>query len=157
MIKSYSLPILVNERDIERTVITVIKEATQFFSFKFGNSHLLDIKNFLSGATGLDSFLKAYKTRETKGFFPYEWFDAPEKMNNKELPPYDFFVSILLNSNPLEKDYKDFQKLDNSGLTTEQAVAKLRMDRILPTGAENYSYLQSVRENKTLQCFSDFL
>ena len=43
--------------------------------------------NFLGGATSLDSFLKAYKTKETKGFFPYEWFECPEKKNNKEIPP----------------------------------------------------------------------
>ena len=30
------------------------------------------------------------------------------------------------------------------------------MDRIPPTGAENYSYLQSVWENKSMQFFSDF-
>ena len=113
--------------------------------------------NFLGSPTSLDSFLKAYKTKETKGFFPYEWFDCPEKMNNKELPPYDSFFSILRISNPLEKDYNDFQNLVNSGLTTEQAVGKLRMDRIPPTGAENLSYLQSVWENNNMQYFSDFL
>ena len=100
--------------------------------------------NFLGGATSLDSFLKAYKTKETKGFFPYEWLDCPEKMDNKDFPPYDSFFSILHNSNPHEKDYNDFQNLVNSGLTTEQGVAKLRMDRIPLTGAENYLYLQSV-------------
>ena len=78
-------------------------------------------------------------------------------MNNKELPPYDSFFSILRNSNPLEKDYNDFQNLVNSGLTTEQAVAKLRMDRMPPTGTENYSYLQSTWENNNMQNFSDFL
>ena len=57
--------------------------------------------NFLGGATSLDPFLKAYKTKETKGF-PYEWFDNPEKLNNKELPPYDSFFSKLRNFNPLE-------------------------------------------------------
>ena len=115
--------------------------------------------NFLGGATSLDSFLKACKTKETKGFFPYEWFDCPEKMNNKELPPYDSFVSVLRNSNPLEKEYNDFQYLVNSGLTTEQAVVKLRKDRIRipPTGAKNYLYLQSVWENINMQYFSDFL
>ena len=55
--------------------------------------------NFLGGATSLDSFVKAYKTKETKGFFPYEWFGCPEKMINKELPPFDSFFSILRNSN----------------------------------------------------------
>ena len=85
LIKSYLLPILVNERDNESTVI---KKANQFISFNFGDIQLLDIisanqlisykigdnqdiKNFLGGATSLDSFLKAYKTSETKGFFPY--------------------------------------------------------------------------------------
>ena len=33
----------------------------------------------------------------------------------------------------LEKDNNDFQNLVNSGLTTEQAVANLRTDRIPPT------------------------
>ena len=60
-------------------------------------------------------------------------------------------------ANLLEKDYNDFHNFVNSGLTTEQALAKLRMDRIPPTGAENYSYLQSLWENNNMQYFSDFL
>ena len=56
LIKSYLLPILVNER---QTGPTVIKKAVQFVSFKFGDVQLLDIKNFLGVATSLDSFLKA--------------------------------------------------------------------------------------------------
>ena len=71
LIKSYLLPILVNDRDIEPTVI---KKANQFVSFQFGDIQLLDIMNFLEATISLDSFLKAYKTKETKGFFPYEWF-----------------------------------------------------------------------------------
>ena len=67
LIKSYLLPILVNERDIEPTVIN---KANQFISFKFGDIQPLDTMNFLGGATSLDSFLKANKTSETKGFFP---------------------------------------------------------------------------------------
>ena len=55
LIKSYLLPILVKERDIEPKVI---KKANQFVSFKFGDIQLLDIMNFLGGATSLDSFLK---------------------------------------------------------------------------------------------------
>ena len=78
-------------------------------------------------------------------------------MSNKKLPPYDSFFSILRNNKPLENDYNDFQNLLNSGVTTEQAVINLRMDRMPPTGAENYSYLQSVGENHNMQYFSDFL
>ena len=88
LIKSYLLPILINEWNMEPTVT---KKANQFVTFKFGDYQLLDIMNFLGGATSLDSFLKAYKTEETKGSFPYEWFDCPKKMSNSDLTPYDAF------------------------------------------------------------------
>ena len=125
LIKSYLLLILVNERQIEPIVI---KKANQFVSFKFGDVRLLDIMNFLGGATSLDSSLKAYKTEETKGFFPYESFDNPEKLNKKELSPYDSFFSKLRKINPLQKDYNDFENLTTSGLYSEQAVSKLRLN-----------------------------
>ena len=51
LIKSCLLPILVNERDIEPTVI---KKANQFTTFKFDDIQLLDILKFLGGATSLD-------------------------------------------------------------------------------------------------------
>ena len=44
-----------------------------------------------------------------------------------------------------------------SGLTTEQAVAKLRKERIPPTGAEKYSFSLSIWENNNMQYLSDFL
>ena len=60
---------------VNKYINTMIKKANQFVSFKFGDNQLLDIMKFLGGATSVDSFLEAYKTSETKGFFPYEWFD----------------------------------------------------------------------------------
>ena len=66
-------------------------------------------------------------------------------MSKNQFPPCISFFSILRSNNLLcLQDYNDFQNFVNSGLTTKQAVAKLRMDRIPPTGAENYSGLQSV-------------
>ena len=44
LIKSYLLPIVINERNMEPTVI---KKANQFVSVKFGHVQLLDIGNFL--------------------------------------------------------------------------------------------------------------
>ena len=67
LIKKYLLPILAEDKDIEPIVI---KKANQYVSFKIGDVQLLDILNFLGGATNLESFLKAYKTEETKGFSP---------------------------------------------------------------------------------------
>ena len=101
LINFYLLPILINERKMEPTVI---KKANQFVPFKFADVQLLDIMKFLGGATRVDSFLKAYKRAETKGFFPfpYECFNCLQKMNNSELPPYDAFFRKLRNVNPLE-------------------------------------------------------
>ena len=75
LIESYLLPTFVNERQIEPAFI---KKAIQFVSIKFGEVQLVDIMNFLSGATSFDSFPKAYKTGETKRFIPNEWFDNPK-------------------------------------------------------------------------------
>ena len=154
LIKSYLLPILINERNMEPTVI---KKANQFVSFKFGDVQLLDIMNFLGGATSLDSFLKAYKTAETKGFFPYEWFDCPQKMNNSELPPYDAFFSKIRNVNPLEKDYSDYHSLLGSGLKTEEALSKMKLSKPPPSGEENYQYLLDIWNQETMCTFKDFL
>ena len=141
LIKSYLLPILVFERNIE---CTVIKKANQVIPFKFGEIQLLDIMNLLGGATSLDSFLKAYKTSQTKGFFPYEWFDHLHKMQNKDFPPYDGFYTKLRKCNPLETEYTDYVNLLKIGLTTEQAVIKLKLSKPPPTGIENFQYLQQI-------------
>ena len=154
LIKAYLIPRLVNEREIEPTVI---KKANQYISFKFGNVQFLDIMNFLVGATILDSFLKAYKTTETKRFFPYEWFDSPEKLTYPTLPPYDEFFSRLRNCNPLVKAYSDYQNLVNSGCISEEAPKRLRISSIPPTGQENYAYLQQVWKNDDMQSFKVFL
>ena len=56
LIKSYLIPYLICDKEIEPTVI---KKANDFISFKFGDVQSLDIMKFLGGATTLDSFLKA--------------------------------------------------------------------------------------------------
>ena len=154
LIKWYLLPILVNERDIEPTVM---KKANQFSSFHFSNIQLLDIMKNLGGATSLDSFLKAYRTLETKRFFPYEWFDHPDKMHKTELPPYNAFYSKLRSCNPLEAEYTDYANLLKSGLTKEQAVVKLKLSKPPPTWIENYQYLQKIWKQEQMSSFKDIL
>ena len=123
LIKSYLLPILVNEREIEPTVI---KKANQFISFKFGDIQLLCIMNFPGGATSLDSFLKAYRNSETKGFFPYERFDTPDKMQNTELPHMTPFTVNFVEVTLLKLKTRNNNLLENE-LTTEQDVVKLKL------------------------------
>ena len=153
LINSYLLPILINERNMEPIVI---KQAIHFVSFKFADVQLLDIMNFLGGATSLDSFLKAYKTAETERFFPYEWFDCPQKMNNSEFPPYDDFFSKLRNVNPLDKSNSDYQNLLGSGLKTAEALSKMKLSKPPPSGEENYQYLLDIWNHENMCTFKDF-
>ena len=154
LIKSYLIPYLINEKEIEPSVI---KKANDFVSFKFGDVQLLDIMKFLGEATTLDSFLKAYKASELKGYFPYEWFDTPNKLDEQQLPSYDDFYSKLKNSNPLDKEFDDYQKLLNTGITEEQALKKLGLKTKPATGLENYNYLKSIWEQEKMTTFRDFL
>ena len=88
---------------------------------------------FIGRTTTLDSFLKAYKASETKRFFPYEWFDNPDKLEFPELPPYEAFFSNTRNNNPLDKDFIDNEKLRKSGLDEHQALKKLQTKTVPPS------------------------
>ena len=152
LLKSYLLPYLIHERDIQPTVI---KKANHFVSFKFAYVQFLDILNFLGRATSLGSFLKAYKTIETKGLFPYEWFNSPHKLNATFLSPYESFFSKLREYNSLKKEFTDFTKLLNSGLS--QIDEKTYVESSAPSGFDNYNYLESVWEHEQMTSFQDFV
>ena len=87
-------------------------------------------------------FSKPKKLTKRKTFFPYEWFDNPEKLEFPELPPYEAFLSKLRNNNPLDKDFVDYEKMRKSGLEKQQALEKLQIKTAPPSGLDNYSYLQ---------------
>ena len=105
--------------------------------------------NFLGRATNLDSVLKAYKTPETKKFFPCEWFDHPDKMQATELPPYYSFYSKVLSCNPPEVEYTDYVNLMKNGLTTEKAFIIWKLSKSPTTGIEIYQNLQTIVETGT--------
>ena len=90
LIMSYLLPILLNEGDIETTVV---KTGNQFVLFRFGKVQFLDVLNSLRSTTNLDSVLKLYRIAKIENLFPIERFNYPDKLNNKELPPYGFFTT----------------------------------------------------------------
>ena len=78
-------------------------------------------------------------------------------MQNTELPPYDAFYSKLRGCNALAAEYTDCVNLLKSGLTTEQAVVKLKLSKPPLTGIENYQYLQQIWKQEQMSSFKDFL
>ena len=65
-------------------------------------------------------------------------------MRNAELPPYDALYTKLRSCIPLEAENTDYVNLLESGLTTEQAVVKLKLSKPLPAEIDNYQYLQQM-------------
>ena len=78
-------------------------------------------------------------------------------MQNTELPLYDAFYSKLRSCNPLEAGYTNYVNLLKSGLTTEQAVVKLRLSKPHLTGIENYQYVQQTWKQEQMSSLKDFL
>ena len=112
---------------------------------------------FLGGATTFDSFLKAYKASEMKRFFSYDWFDNPDKPEFPEMPLYEAFFSKLRNNNPLDKDFIDYEKLRKSGFDEQEALQKLQIKTVPPSGLDNYNYLQETCKKNGMTVFKDFL
>ena len=116
------LPMLVKERVVEQKKI---KKLNQLVSFKFGKAQLLDLFNYLGGATCLVSSMKAYKTSLTKSCFQYEWFNIPENLNNTQLFHYDAFFGKLLKYSTFEKVESKLQNLISQACHLEKQSRNL--------------------------------
>ena len=79
------------------------------------------------------------------------------KCRIQNFPHHDAFYSKRRGSNPLEAIYTDEISLLKIGLTTEQAVVKLKLSQPPPTGIENYQYLQRIWKQEQMSSFKDFL
>ena len=99
-------------------------------------------------------FFLAYDTSETKGFFPYDWFDCPSKLDHETLPPYNAFFNKLRNHNPLEADYIRFEKLLFSGHTKQEALIELKM---YTAPHINRKLQLEIWRSENMRTFKDFL
>ena len=57
----------------------------------------------------------------------------------------------------MEKEFTDFTKLLNSGLSQQEALKKLRLKEVPPSGVENYNYLKVIWEEEQMSTFRDFV
>ena len=68
---------------------------------------LVTFNSWISWTTSVEQqvFINSWnqnKISEAEGFFPCEWFDHMDKMQNTEIPSYDAFYSKLDDWNPPE-------------------------------------------------------
>jgi len=75
---------------------TKVKVATQGSKTMFiitPEFKFLDVINYLGPDTLYDKWVKAYGCEQTKSWFPYEWFDNPDKLDYPSLPGYTAWYS----------------------------------------------------------------
>ena len=66
----------------------------------------LDACNFISPGFSYEAYLTAHGASLSKGFFPYEWMDSIDKLNEHSLPPKEAFYSQLTGKDISHEDYE---------------------------------------------------
>ena len=62
---------------------------------------------FIASGHSYESYLRAYEVEESKGCFPYEWFDSAKKLEHTTLPPHKAFYSTLKAQNINAEKYQE--------------------------------------------------
>ena len=121
----------------------LIKHHPIKFSVKRNNNHMclktnflkfLDITNYMAPGFSYDQFLKAYECEQTKGFFPYEWIDGLDKLNEASLPPHEAFYSTLKSQNISAEEYRYCQQVweENQMITVKDFLVWYNNLDVLP-------------------------
>ena len=115
VLKRFLIPYMVKNGGVKFCV----KRNQSYLALRTEKLKFLDISNFLAAGSSYAGFLKAYGCAENKGFFPYEWVDTLEKLEESQLPPYEAFYSNLKNTNIAEEEYKYCQEIwEKEGMRT---------------------------------------
>ena len=89
----------------------IVKKCNSYVCISNEHFRFLDISQYLAPGHSYASFLKAYEVEETKGFFPYLWFDDTKKLEWSHLPQRKDFFNDLRNEELSESDYENCKKV----------------------------------------------
>ena len=92
--------------------VRVAKHGNKIMFILTSGFRFLDIINYLGPGTSYEKWVKAYECKTVKSWFPYEWFDRPEKLDYPGLPDYLDWYSKLKGDFVLKlSEWKACQKL----------------------------------------------
>ena len=83
----------------------IVKRNNHFICVSTAKLKFLDIRNFIAPGFNYAKYLLAYGIKDTKGFFPYEYIDSVDRLN-EPLPARKHFYSELKKKHLSEADYK---------------------------------------------------
>ena len=92
--------------DINETVSFAIKKANSYMALKTQHFKFLDIRSYLAPNYSYAAFIAAYKCTLNKGYFPYDYLNDYNKLNETKLPPHEAFFNKLKNKNITDEEYK---------------------------------------------------
>ena len=84
------IPALVSDNSIKY----VIKKDTQYMCICTSDLKFLDICFYIAPGFNYAKFLKAHSVEESKGYFPYEYFDSIQKLEETAFPTISEFKDI---------------------------------------------------------------
>ena len=73
------------------------------------------------------------------------------------MPQYQVFFSKLRNYKHLDKEFNVYDKLRKSGLDEQQALKKLQIKTVPPSGFHNYNYLRETWKKNGMTVLKDDL
>ena len=92
--------------------VRVAKNGNKIMFILTSGFRFLDIINYLAPGTSYEKWVKAYECETAKSWFPYEWFDKPEKLDYPGLPDYLHWYSKLKDEFTLKlSEWKACKKL----------------------------------------------
>lgn len=103
LIRQYLFPYLVaNNVPIDY----LVKRNNDYMSISTPHAVFLDIKNYLAAGVSYKQWLESYRIKQSKGFFPYEWFTSLAKLDETSLPPQEAFWSTIKQCGIADEDYE---------------------------------------------------
>ena len=106
-VKEFLFPYLIEHHPFKFTV----KRNSNHMCLKTKFFKLPDISNYVAPGFSYDQFLKAYECEQTKGYFPYEWVDGLDKLEETLLPRHAALYSSLKNQNITNEEYRYCQQV----------------------------------------------
>ena len=139
----------------------VMKKDSSYLCIITSKYSFLDAMLFLGPGTSLAKFLVTFgspEDGERKSHFPYEMvtsFDVLERVG--PCPPYESFESKLKGHNTLEGDRLRYDEMLGRGMTSEEALRRLDLKEVQPTGLQEYQTLRMQWERQGMTCLGDLL
>jgi len=95
----------------DEIVLNVLKRGSSMICLDYNRLRFLDIMNYVCPGTSLSQYLKTYKAEQTKQFFPYEYVDSLDKLNDDSLPAKSQFYSKLKDTHISHQDYEHCRQI----------------------------------------------